>query len=134
MAFPKILFRGKFGYTFPPEHHLTPAIYVNQRLLSFSQTFASYRDYIFFAQSVLQQKNLNDQINIAMKKVTGQLTAGRFANYDESVKQFVSNDQGFLFMNQIKGTPAYWKKFQREVLAMVKQLGCPTFVFNIILC
>ena len=127
MAFPKILFRGKFGYTFPPEHHLTPAIYVNQRLLSFSQTFASYRDYIFFAQSVLQQKNLNDQINIAMKKVTGQLTAGMFANYDESVKRFVSNDQSFLFMNQIKGTPAYWKKFQREVLTMVKQLGCPTF-------
>ena len=95
MAFPKILFRGKFGYTFPPEHHLTPAIYVNQRLLSFSQTFASYRDYIFFAQSVLQQKNLNDQINIAMKKVTGQLTAGMFANYDESATRFVPNDQGF---------------------------------------
>ena len=68
-----------------------------------------------------------------MKKVTGQLTAGMFANYDETVKQFVSNDQVFLFMNEIKGTPAYWKKFQRKVLAMVKQLGCPTF-FNIILC
>ena len=66
-----------------------------------------------------------------MKKVTGQLTAGMFANYDESVKRFVSNDQGFLFMNQIKGTPAYWKKFQREVLAMVKQLGCPTFFLTL---
>ena len=60
--------------------------------------------------------------------MAGQLTAGRFANYDESVKRFVSNDQGFLFMNQIKGTPAYWKKFQRDVLAMVKQLDCPTFL------
>ena len=55
-----------------------------------------------------------------MKKVTGQLTAGMFANYDECAKWFVSNDQGLLFMNQIKGTPSYWKKFQREVLAMVK--------------
>ena len=60
--------------------------------------------------------------------MAGQLTAGRFANYDESVKRFVSNDQGFLFMNQIKGTPVYWKKFQRDVLAMVKQLDCPTFL------
>ena len=60
--------------------------------------------------------------------MAGQLTAGRFANYDESVKRFVSNDQGFLFMNQIKGTPAYWKKFQRDVLAIVKQLDCPTFL------
>ena len=80
---------------------------------------------------MLQQKNLNDQINIAMKKVTGQLTAGMFANYGESVKGFASNDQGFLFMNQIKGTPAYWKKVQRIVLGMVKQLGCPTFFLTL---
>ena len=94
--------------TFPREHHLTPRRYFNQRLLHFSQTFASNSDYIFFAQSILQQRNLNEQINIAMKKVTGQLTAGMFANYDESVKRFVS--KVFLFTNQIKETPAYWKE------------------------
>ena len=127
LAFPKIFFRGEFGYTSPREHHLTPTRYFNQLLLHFSQTFASNIDYIFFAQSVLQQKNMNDQINIAMKKVTGQLTAGMFANYDMSVKPFVSNNQGFVFMNQIKETPAYWKKIQRKVLAMLKQLGSPTF-------
>ena len=69
LAFPKIFFRGKFGYTLPREHHLTPTRYFNQRLLNLSQTFASNSDYVFFAQSVLQQKNLNDQINIVMKKV-----------------------------------------------------------------
>ena len=112
LAFPKIFFRGKFGYTFPREHHLTPTRYFNQRLLNFSQTFASNSDHIFFSQSVLQQKNLNDQINIAVKIVTGQLTACMFANYDESVKRFAS-------------VCLYWKKFQRELLAMVKQLDCP---------
>ena len=66
-----------------------------------------------------------------MKTVAGQLTVGMLANYDESVKWFASNDQGFLFMNQIKGTPAYWKKLQREVLEMVKQLGCPTFFLTL---
>ena len=29
-------------------------------------------------------------------------------------------------MNQIRGTPAYWKTIQSEVLAMVKQLGWST--------
>ena len=87
--FPKIFSRGKFGYTFPREHHLTPTRYFNQLLLHFSEIFALNSDYIFFAQSLLQQKNLNDQVNIAMKKVTGQLTAGMFANYDKSVKRFV---------------------------------------------
>ena len=36
-------------------------------------------------------------------------------------------------MYTIKGTPAYWKKFLYEVLAMVKQLGLPTF-FMILSC
>ena len=53
LVFPKILFRGKFGYTFPREHRLTPIRYFNQRLLNFSQIFASNSDYIFFAQLVL---------------------------------------------------------------------------------
>ena len=48
LAFPKIFFRGKFGCI----------RYFNQRLLNFSQTFASNSDYIFFAQSVLQLKKL----------------------------------------------------------------------------
>ena len=34
-------------------------------------------------------------------------------------------------MNAIKGTTAYWKKFLHEVLAMVKQLGIPTFFLTL---
>ena len=34
-------------------------------------------------------------------------------------------------MSKIKGTPAYWKKFLDKVLAMVKQLGLPTFFMTL---
>ena len=97
LAFPEIFFKEKFGYTFPREHYLTSTKYFNQRLLSCSQILPSNSDYIFFAQSVL--KNLSDQISMAMKKVTGQFTAGMFANSEESVRRFFSNNQGFLFVN-----------------------------------
>ena len=50
-----------------------------------------------------------------------------FKNYKHSVEKLVNKDQDFYFMNQIRGTLAYWKKFQYDVLAMIKQLGCPTF-------
>lgn len=30
-------------------------------------------------------------------------------------------------MRSVKGTPAYWKQFSYEVLAMVKQLGLPSY-------
>ena len=34
-------------------------------------------------------------------------------------------------MNNLKGTPAYWKRFLLEVLAMVKQLGLPTYFMTL---
>ena len=70
-----------------------------------------------------------------MQKVkTNHLTAGMLSrNFKESVKSFVANDEAFNFMNTIEGTPAYWKIFLFEVLAMVKQLGLPTF-YDVILC
>ena len=48
-------------------------------------------------------------------------------NFEESVRQFIGKDKAYLFMNPIKGTPVYWKKFLHEVLTMVKQFGIPTF-------
>ena len=59
------------------------------------------------------------------------LNASMFQNYKESVQWFVRNNQGFTFINQIRGTPVYLKKFQSEVLAMVKQLGFLTFFFTL---
>ena len=41
------------------------------------------------------------------------------------------NDQAFLFLQQIPGSPPYWKKSQNEVLAMVKQLGMPTWFMTL---
>ena len=48
-------------------------------------------------------------------------------NFSETVKSFIAKDEGFNFMNSVKGTPAYWKKILFEVMAMVKQLGLQTF-------
>ena len=129
MAFPHLFPTGKFGYNYEREIKISPVKYFNQRLLNYSQKFASDSDYIFFYNHVVQQNNLRNRINIAMKKVAGNnLTAGMFSqNFKATVNTFIANDEAFSFMNTIKGTPAYWKRFLLEVLAMVKQLGIPTF-------
>ena len=54
-------------------------------------------------------------------------------SFAETVQSFVGKDEAYRFMNAIKGTPAYWKKFLYEVMAMVKQLGLPT-VFITLSC
>ena len=68
LAHPHLFPTGKFGYKVKRNILLSPVKYFNQRLLNYTQRFASDSDYIFFANSVLQQLNLNNQINVAMKK------------------------------------------------------------------
>ena len=65
-----------------------------------------------------------------MRKVaSNQLIAGMLSsNFNEKVNEFISRDQASTFMNCIKGTQAYQKKFLSDVLAMVKQIGIPTFL------
>ena len=40
----------------------------------------------------------------------------------ETVHAFICEDQAYLFMKAVKGSPAYWKNFLFDVLAMIKQL------------
>ena len=133
LAFPYLFPTGKYGYTVKRDIKLIPVKYFNQRLLNYTQMFASEADYIFYALSVTQELKLNSQINIALKKIcTGQLTAGMLTNnFSDTVSSFLSKDDVYQFMSTIKGTPAYWKKFLYEVLAMVKQLGLPTFCMTL---
>ena len=133
LAFPYLFPRGKFGYKVERDIKLSPSKYFNQCLLNYTQLFASDPDFIFFALSITQQLKLKSQINVPMKKVcSGNLTAGLLSqNFSESVKSFIVKDEAYHFMSTIKGTPAYWKKFLYEVLAMVKQLGLPTFFMTL---
>ena len=77
---------------------------------------------------------LQSQINVAIKKVcSGNLTAGVLSqNFSERAESLIVKDEAYHFMSTIKGTPAYWKDVLYEVLAMVKQLGLPTFFMTLI--
>ena len=113
MAHPHLFPTDKFGYKVMRKFHLTPKKYFNQRLLNHSQQFASDRDYIFFTHAVMQKIQLNDQINIAMKKIASDnLNPGKLSkNFKATIQQFIAQDRAYSFMSSIKGTPAYWEKF-----------------------
>ena len=132
MAFPFLLPKGKFGYKVCRPIKLSPVKYFNQRLLNYTQRFSSCGDYIFFAHYIIQQMNLHNQMNIASSKVSGDINVGQLKNnLSETVRSFVCEDKGLMFMKSIKGTPVYWKTFLYDVLAMVKQLGLPTFFLTL---
>ena len=68
-----------------------------------------------------------------MQKIKpGTLTAGTVkSNFKGTIERFVAKDNAFSFMSSVKGTPAYWKQFLFDVLAMVKQLGTPTYFLTL---
>ena len=68
-----------------------------------------------------------------MKKVSGQgLTANMFQDdFKNTVKSFLAEENAYTFMNSRKGSPAYWKNMLSDVLAMVKQLGIPSFFLTL---
>ena len=87
---------------------------------------------LYFELLKTQQLKFRSQINVALKKVFGNLSAGMLSQkFSEWVKSFIVKDEAYHFISTIKGTPAYWKKFLYEVLAMVKQLGLPTFFMTL---
>ena len=68
-----------------------------------------------------------------MQKIKpGTFTAGTVkSNFKGTRERFVAKDNAFSFMSSVKGTPAYWKQFLFDVLAMVKQLGIPTYFLTL---
>ena len=78
---------------------------------------------------------MRSSINFDMHKFKpGTLTAEKVqSNFKGTVEWFVVMDNAFSFMNSVKGSPPYWEQFLYDVLAMVKQLGIPTYS-DIVMC
>ncbi|KXJ13769.1 ATP-dependent DNA helicase PIF1 [Exaiptasia diaphana] len=132
MAFPVLFPKGKFGYHVDRPIKLSPVKYFNARLLHYSGRFATNPEYLFFAQFVIEQKKVSDSINIALKKIHSQpISASQLRSNAQSFQSLICQDQAYLFLRQIPGTPPYWQKFMYEVVAMVKQLGIPTWFMTL---
>ena len=66
-----------------------------------------------------------------MRKNSSPLNTSMFQNYKEQIQNIVKSDHTFYFINSIKGSQAYSKKLQSEVLAMIKQLSYPSFFLTL---
>ena len=126
---------GRFGFTAQRDKKLTPVKYFNARLLHNSGRFATNPEYLFFAQFIIEQKKVSDNISIAMKKVIGQqMTASSIRTDKQKLTNLIFKElQAYLFMRQIPGSPPYKQKFMYEVVAMVKQLGIPAWFMTLCL-
>ena len=71
LAFPTLFPMGKYGYQGERDVSISPTKYSNARLLNYTGQFSMNPEYLFFVQYIIEQKKVQDSINIALKKIHG---------------------------------------------------------------
>ena len=103
-----------------------------KRLLDVDGRFARDVDYLFVAQYIVEAKQVLDNANnlIWRQKPGRQLTASQAKNH-ELLSQCVHKDKAYRFMKNIQDSPPYYQYTFYELLAMIRQLGTPTWFFTL---
>ncbi len=133
MSFPVQFSDGKNTFDEPDRaKHVSPSRYFNTRLFSIDNRCARDTSYIFFAQFVTEMHMATSSMSIQLRKAKPMTRDGRRINSSllqdkQELEKLVNNKEATRFMQPLRGTPAYWEKTLRDLFAMLRQLGTPTF-------
>ncbi|XP_034567817.1 uncharacterized protein LOC117832690 isoform X2 [Notolabrus celidotus] len=111
---------------------LTPGAYFKARLFGVDDRFARDTNYLFFAQFVAEIHVATSSMTIQLRKGKpftrdGRKITSRMLRDKHEVERLVRNRDAIRFMQPLRGTPAYWDKTTKDLFAMIRQLGSPTF-------
>ncbi|XP_060571280.1 uncharacterized protein LOC132729522 [Ruditapes philippinarum] len=84
---------------------------------------------IFFKLKRLQIKQIRDKVFLAIRKCKTRgvtLTAGDILTPGFIDKLTMQND-GYRVLRTLRGSPPYWEAAKKDVFAMIRQLGIPTW-------
>ena len=128
-SFPYLFPTGKGTFFDIREVPITLGRYFHLRLMNVDTRFARSSDFLFFSQYAYELSQVLSSISIALRqgKTGGNRITADMLTKDEPLKNILKSDQGYRFMKNIRGTPAYWQGVQKDLFAMLRQLGIPTW-------
>lgn len=84
---------------------------------------------LFYKMKKLQIKYIQGKIQIAIRKY--KLQGKKITVHDVlapgAVDNMVKYNEGFQILRQLRGSPAYWEAAKKDLFALIKQLGIPTW-------
>ncbi|VDI67278.1 Hypothetical predicted protein [Mytilus galloprovincialis] len=99
--------------------------------MSVENRFARDTNYIFFSQYLTEVNSVISNVQISLrkqcpfskegKKVTREMLCNK-----ETLKELFKEDEAIKYLKPIRGTPPYWQSSQKDIFAMIRQLGVPT--------
>ena len=114
---------GKNGKDQVREVRITDQYYFIQRICNEDSRFAKSPAYMYAAIAFLEKKQLQRNINISY-------THGKEVKTSEGETE-LHLDDGYAVLDDISGTPRYWKKYKYEFLAKLDNLGPFQFFFTL---
>ena len=131
-SFPVLFPSGK--NTFDEKRHLKLSLgrYFNLRLMNADNRFAQDTNYIFYSQYLSELKQVIDKTQISLRKSTflknnGDQLSAKAVKTTSELKTLIRKDEALRFLQPIRGTPSYWQSAQKDLFAMLRQLGIPTW-------
>jgi len=137
-CFPDYFPSGKGGYyqKEPRETNLCLRRYFNTKILNVNGHFGEDYEYVFALQYAIEFTQLDQSQSVRLRMSQGcnlngkKITAGVVRD-KTFITEMVMQDHAYKFMNQVRGTPAYWQGCLFNVLAMMKSLGKPTWFLTL---
>ncbi|XP_064625952.1 uncharacterized protein LOC135486782 [Lineus longissimus] len=132
LSFPQQFPRGRYHYNTERMVKIGLNPYFNARLFNVDPRFSSDNAYIFFAQYISELTQILSNISIAMRKGsphtrTGTKITAKMLTNKDAVREILKSDKGFRFLQPVRGTPPYWERTLKDLFAMIKQIGIPTW-------
>ncbi|XP_062574797.1 uncharacterized protein LOC134236639 [Saccostrea cucullata] len=131
-AFPCLFPSGSFSWNDERSERLTLSRYFNNRLMNADDRFAKDTNYIFFSQYMSELNQVIEKTQISLRKSLSKCTSRKPVTINmlqdpAALCSLLRNDNAIRFMQPIRGTPAYWATAQKDLFAMLRQLGIPTW-------
>ncbi|XP_014678447.1 PREDICTED: uncharacterized protein LOC106818239 [Priapulus caudatus] len=128
-AFPLLFPEGKQTYADTRPVKLTLSQYIKSRFFSADNKYAMNPEYLFYLQYLKEFNEVLSSACISLRKASGyqsHVTVGQLTSA-ASFRQMVHQNEGYKFLTKVRGSAPYWDKTLRDLCAMVKQLGIPTW-------
>ena len=133
LAFPYHFPDGCNTYSTCRPKKMTLKQYLNARLLNGDDNrFASDPEYIFWAQYATELQQVFSSVSIASRKSSkhSNMTMDNILD-DGKLKFMLKMDECYRSLTNIRGSPPYWEKVTKDLFAMLRQLGMPTFFITL---
>ncbi|XP_069139395.1 uncharacterized protein [Argopecten irradians] len=88
---------------------------------------------IFFKLKKIQTKQVSDKVNLALRRCQSEgkiLTAGQVRD-STTTKEIVRLNEGYYIFRTLRNSPAYLSSKKKDVFAMIRQLGLPTWFMSL---